>query len=50
LLWVIRNTVGLTGTKFGYGMGFCSACTAHLDGEAVRSCSTPVSSAYGKPV
>lgn len=50
LLWVIRDMVGLTGTKFGCGMGLCGACTVHLDGEAVRSCSTPVSSAYGKPV
>jgi isoquinoline 1-oxidoreductase subunit alpha len=45
LLWVLRETVGLTGTKYGCGIGQCGACTVHLDGEAVRSCATPVSSA-----
>lgn len=42
LLWVLRDTLGLTGTKFGCGMGLCGACTVHLNGEAVRSCQTPV--------
>jgi isoquinoline 1-oxidoreductase alpha subunit len=43
LLWVLRDTLGLTGTKYGCGAGLCGACTVHLDGEAVRSCQTPVS-------
>ena len=43
LLWVLRDHLGLTGTKFGCGWGLCGACTVHLDGEAVRSCRTPVS-------
>lgn len=42
LLWVLRDTLALTGTKFGCGMGLCGACTVHLDGRAVRSCQTPV--------
>jgi isoquinoline 1-oxidoreductase alpha subunit len=50
LLWVLRETIGLTGTKFGCGLGQCGACTVHLDGKAVRSCQTPVSSAAGKKV
>jgi isoquinoline 1-oxidoreductase alpha subunit len=50
LLWVIRDTLGLTGTKFGCGMALCGACTVHVDGEPVRSCSTPVSDAAGKRV
>jgi len=50
LLWVLRDTLGLTGTKFGCGMALCGACTIHLDGEAVRSCVTPVSSADGKKI
>src|SRR4051812_1928809 len=50
LLWVLRETIGLTGTKFGCGMAQCGACTVHLDGEAVRSCVTPVSRAEGKEV
>ena len=50
LLWVLRETMGLTGTKFGCGMALCGACTVHLDGEAVRSCVTPVSRAAGKEV
>ena len=50
LLWVIRENLGLTGTKFGCGMAQCGACTVHLDGEAVRSCVTPVSRAAGKDV
>lgn len=50
LLWVLRETLALTGTKFGCGMAQCGACTVHLDGEAVRSCVTPVSRAVGKEV
>ena len=50
LLWVLRDVVGLTGTKFGCGMGLCGACTVHLDGQPVRSCSTPVKSVAGKRV
>ncbi|GAB4552596.1 MAG: (2Fe-2S)-binding protein [Rhizobacter sp.] len=50
LLWVIRDEVGLTGTKFGCGMALCGACTVHLDGQPVRSCSTPLSAAAGKKV
>ena len=50
LLWVLRETLGLTGTKFGCGMALCGACTVHLDGEAVRSCVTPVRRAAGKKV
>ena len=50
LLWVIRDTIGLTGTKFGCGLSQCGACTVHLDGNAVRSCTTPVSLAAGKKV
>jgi len=50
LLWVIRESLGLTGTKFGCGMAQCGACTVHLNGEAVRSCVTPVSRAAGKQV
>ena len=45
LLWVLRENLQLTGTKFGCGMALCGACTVHLDGEAVRSCVTPVSRA-----
>jgi len=48
LLWVLRDTLGLTGTKYSCGMALCGACTVHLDGEPVRSCSTPVSAAAGK--
>ena len=43
LLWVLRDTLGLTGTKFGCGMGLCGACTVHIDGQALRSCSTQIS-------
>ena len=50
LLWVLRDTLALTGTKYGCGMAQCGACTVHLDGQAIRSCSTPVSAAAGKKV
>ena len=50
LLWVIRDEIGLTGTKFGCGMALCGACTVHLDGVPVRSCQTPVSAVVGKTV
>ncbi|MGH7358151.1 MAG: (2Fe-2S)-binding protein [Candidatus Rokuibacteriota bacterium] len=50
LLYVLRNDLGLTGTKFGCGLAQCGACTVHLDGQAVRSCSTPVSVAVGRQV
>ena len=50
LLWVIRETLGLTGTKFGCGMALCGACTVHLDGNPIRSCVTPVSAVAGKAV
>jgi isoquinoline 1-oxidoreductase alpha subunit len=50
LLWVIRDTLGLTGTKFGCGLSQCGACTVHLEGNAIRSCTTPVSLAAGKKV
>jgi isoquinoline 1-oxidoreductase subunit alpha len=50
LLWVIRDQLGLTGTKFSCGVAQCGACTLHIDGQAVRSCSVPVSAAAGKAV
>ncbi len=50
LLWVLRDVAGLTGTKFGCGVSLCGACTIHLDGQAVRSCVTPVSAAAGKKI
>jgi isoquinoline 1-oxidoreductase alpha subunit len=50
LLWAIRDVVGLTGTKFGCGVAQCGACTVHLDGDAVRSCVTPVGQAAGKKI
>jgi isoquinoline 1-oxidoreductase subunit alpha len=50
LLWVIRENVGLTGTKYGCGIAQCGACTVHINGEAVRSCSLPVSDAEGKKI
>ena len=50
LLWVIRDSVGLKGTKYGCGIGQCGACTVHLDGQAVRSCVTPVSAAAGRSI
>src|SRR5262245_47415662 len=50
LLWVIREQAGLTGTKYGCGIAQCGACTVHVDGEAVRSCSIPVSAAEGRRI
>ena len=50
LLWVLRDHIGLTGTKFGCGMALCGACTVHIDGEPTRSCQTPVSVSAGKAV
>ena len=50
LLWVLRDEVGLTGTKFGCGAALCGACTVHLEGQPVRSCQTPISAAVGKQV
>jgi len=50
LLWVLRDTVKLTGTKYGCGMALCGACTVHLDSQAIRSCITPVSTAAGKKI
>jgi isoquinoline 1-oxidoreductase subunit alpha len=50
LLWLLRDTLGLTGTKFGCGMALCGACTVHLEGAAIRSCITPVSAASGRKV
>jgi len=50
ILWLLRDVIGLTGTKFGCGMAQCGACTIHLDGEAVRSCVTSVSCAVGKEI
>ena len=50
LLWVLRDVMGLTGTKYGCGIAQCGSCTVHLDGEAVRSCSLPVSAVAGKRV
>jgi isoquinoline 1-oxidoreductase alpha subunit len=50
LLWVLRDVAGLTGTKFGCGVSLCGACTVHVDGQAVRSCVTPVSSVAGKKI
>ena len=50
LLWVIRDEIGLTGTKFGCGKALCGACTVHVNGSAVRACQTPVSSVSGKNV
>ena len=48
LLWVLRDTLQMTGTKFGCGAGLCGACTVHADGDAIRACLTPVSQAVGK--
>jgi aerobic-type carbon monoxide dehydrogenase small subunit (CoxS/CutS family) len=50
LLWVLRDKIGLTGTKYGCGIGQCGACTVHVDGVAVRSCSLPVSAVTGKSI
>jgi aerobic-type carbon monoxide dehydrogenase small subunit (CoxS/CutS family) len=50
LLWVLRDSLGLTGTKFGCGMALCGACTVHLDGDAIRSCVTPVSAVGNRKV
>ncbi len=50
LLWVIRDTLGMTGTKFGCGMAQCGSCTVHVDGVATRSCVTPVSAVVGKSI
>jgi isoquinoline 1-oxidoreductase alpha subunit len=50
VLWVLRDVIGLTGTKFGCGIAACGACTVHLDGQAIRSCVTPVSAAAGKRI
>jgi len=50
LLWVLRDHLGMTGTKFGCGMALCGACTVHVDGQAVRSCVTPISSLAGKSI
>src|SRR6266702_7455277 len=50
LLWVLRDTIGLTGTKFGCGIAQCGACTVHVDGVAMRSCSVPVASVAGKNI
>ena len=50
LLWVIREQIGLTGTKFGCGIAQCGACTVHVNGEPVRSCSLPVSNAVNKKI
>ena len=50
LLWVLRDDLGLTGTKYGCGIGACGACTVHLDGEAVRACQIPVSALAGKNI
>ncbi len=50
LLWVLRDVLGMTGTKFGCGMALCGACTVHLGGQPIRSCVTPVSAAAGKAI
>ena len=50
VLWVLRDVLGMTGTKFGCGMALCGACTVQLDGQAIRSCVTPVSAAAGKAI
>ena len=50
ILWVLRDSLGLTGTKFGCGASLCGACTIHLDGQAIRSCVTPISEASGKTI
>lgn len=50
LLWVLRDSLGLTGTKYGCGIAVCGACTVHLDGQPVRACTTPISQADGRSV
>jgi isoquinoline 1-oxidoreductase alpha subunit len=50
ILWVVRENLKMTGTKFGCGIAQCGACTVHLDGQPIRSCSTPVSAAEGKAI
>lgn len=50
LLWVLRDELGMTGTKFGCGMALCGACTVHLDGQPIRSCVTPVTAAAGRSI
>jgi isoquinoline 1-oxidoreductase alpha subunit len=50
LLWVLRDSLNLTGTKFGCGLGLCGACTVHIDGQAMRSCTLPLSVAVGKKI
>src|SRR5882724_9996058 len=50
LLWVLRDSIGLTGTKYGCGIAHCGACTVHIGGAATRSCSVPVSAVAGKPI
>ncbi|WP_137890606.1 (2Fe-2S)-binding protein [Ramlibacter sp. 2FC] len=50
LLWVLRDSLQMTGTKFGCGMALCGACTVHMDGQPVRSCTTPASTAVGKKI
>ena len=50
MLWALRDTLGMTGTKFGCGAALCGACTIHIDGMAIRSCVTPISAAVGKKV
>lgn len=50
ILWIVRDVVGLPGTKFGCGIAQCGACTVHLDGQPVRSCSTPIAAAAGKSI
>lgn len=50
ILWIVRDVVGLPGTKFGCGIAQCGACTIHLDGQPVRSCSTPIAAAAGKSI
>jgi isoquinoline 1-oxidoreductase alpha subunit len=50
ILWALRDVVQLTGTKFGCGVALCGACTVHLDGQAIRSCVTPISAAVGKKI
>lgn len=50
LLWVLRDELGMTGTKFGCGMALCGACTVHMDGEPIRACVTPVSAVVGRSI